>query len=160
VVDPGPIIEELNKAGVDYVIIGGIAATLHGCPEQTFDLDIIYAPTLENRARLLQALKSIGAEWDEPLTDALLQRQFVFSLNSKYGDLDVFTRIAGLNDYNLATAAAEVVTLEGRSVKVLNLSSLIATKEAAADPNPRKMAALDFLKELKRRGGQILNHKD
>lgn len=39
-VDPGRIIQELNQAEVEYVIIGGVAATLHGCPEQTYDLDM------------------------------------------------------------------------------------------------------------------------
>ena len=39
-VDPGAIVQQLNRAGVEYVIIGGVAATLHGCPEQTLDLDI------------------------------------------------------------------------------------------------------------------------
>ncbi|HEY6225608.1 MAG TPA: hypothetical protein VI282_00650 [Verrucomicrobiae bacterium] len=152
-VDPGAIVQQLNRAGVEYVIIGGVAATLHGCPEQTLDLDIIYAPTPANRSRLLTALEAIGAEWDRPLNDEILQHQTVFSLNTKHGDLDVFTRILGLDDYASAAAAADIVTLEDAPVKVLNLPVLIATKEAAADPNPRKRATLDFLKELRRRAG-------
>ena len=152
-VDPARIIEELNRAGVDYVVIGGVAATLHGCPEQTYDLDILYAGTPENRGKLLKALEGIGAQWERPLTEEILQRQPVFALNTKHGDLDIFTTVPGLAGYSEAAASADLLTMEGVSVKALNLSTLIAAKDAAADPNPRKQAALAFLKALQQRQG-------
>jgi hypothetical protein len=148
VVDPARIIEELNRAGVDYVVIGGVAATLHGCPEQTYDLDILYAATPENRSRLLNALQAMEAEWERPLTDEILQSQPVFALNTKHGDLDIFTSVPGLADYEEAAREAILLRMEGVSLKMLNLATLIATKDAAADPNPRKQSALAFLKEL------------
>jgi hypothetical protein len=148
VVDPALIIRELNRAGVDYVVIGGVAATLHGCPEQTYDLDILYGATPENRARLLEALAAIEAKWDRPLTDSILQRQPVFALNTKHGDLDIFTQVPGLDDYAAAAITAGTFKWEGLEVKALDLPSLILTKEAAADPNPRKQSALAFLKAL------------
>jgi hypothetical protein len=151
VVNPALIVKELNRAGVEYVVIGGVAATLHGCPEQTYDLDILYAGTKENRARLLSALEAIQAEWDRPLSDAVLQLQPVFALNTRHGDLDIFTQVPGLDSFDAVSAAARTLTLEGIPVRVLDLPSLIATKEAAADPNPRKQSALAFLKELQRK---------
>lgn len=151
-VDPGRIIEELNRAQVKYVVIGGVAATLHGCPEQTYDLDILYAATPENRSRLLNALNALQAEWDHPLTDAVLQRQPVFALNTKHGDLDIFTSVPGLDDYFSAPTA--VLEFGGIPVKVLELSALIRTKEAAADPNPRKQSALQYLKALQKQNHQ------
>ncbi|HEV2202647.1 MAG TPA: hypothetical protein VGR73_22745 [Bryobacteraceae bacterium] len=39
----------------EYVVIGGIAAVLHGVPRATFDLDIRIAATLENGRRVLEA---------------------------------------------------------------------------------------------------------
>jgi hypothetical protein len=59
--DPRKILQALNAYKVQYVIVGGVAATLHGYPEQTFDLEILYADTSANRARLLQALQAIEA---------------------------------------------------------------------------------------------------
>ncbi|MBI5822383.1 MAG: hypothetical protein HZA88_25680 [Verrucomicrobia bacterium] len=50
--DPRKIIKALNRHRVDYVVIGGFAATLHGCPEQTYDLDIFYADQPGNCRRL------------------------------------------------------------------------------------------------------------
>lgn len=149
-VNPGRILQELNRAGVEYVVIGGMAATLHGCPEQTYDLDILYASTRENRARLLEALYAIEAQWDVPLTEEILQRQPVFALNTKHGDLDIFTKVPGLEEYQKASAEAETLTLEGIPLKALNLQTLIATKDAARDSNPRKQSALAFLKELQK----------
>lgn len=150
-VDPARIVEELNRAGVEYVVIGGVAATLHGCPEQTYDLDILYADNPENRARLLKALAAIKAEWEMPLTEEVLRRQSVFALNTMYGDLDIFSSVLGLPEYEGAIDSARELEIEGAPVKVLSLAALIAAKEAAADPNPRKQAALAFLKELQKR---------
>lgn len=150
-VDPKRIIEELNRAGVDFIVIGGIAATLHGCPEQTYDLDILYAANRENRARLLLALGAIGAEWDRPLDDALLQRQPIFALNSRHGDLDIFTGVPGIDSYESAAASAVTLDLNGAPVRALDLTTLIAAKEAAGDPNPRKQSALTYLKALRER---------
>ena len=149
-VDPALILAELNRAGVDFVVIGGVAATLHGCPEQTYDLDILYAATEENRARLLKALDAIEAQWDRPLNDTLLQLQEVFALNTMHGDLDIFTRVPGIEDFACAVSDADVFQLQDQPVKVLNLHALIAAKEAAADPNPRKQSALAYLKALQR----------
>ena len=149
--DPANILEELNRAGVEYVVIGGIAATLHGCPEQTYDLDILYASSDENRVRLLNALKAIGAEWEAPLNASILQRQSVFSLNTKYGDLDIFTVAAGISDFDAAASKAEKFRWREIEAKVLDLNTLILSKETAGDPNPRKQAALAFLKEIRKR---------
>jgi hypothetical protein len=87
VFDPQKIIQILNQYEVEFLIIGGFAATLYGCPEQTYDLDILYSDTESNRHKLLASLDEIGAEWDCPLTNRILQQQPVFALNSKYGDL-------------------------------------------------------------------------
>ena len=150
-VDPALIIRALNRARVDYLVIGGVAATLHGCPEQTYDLDILYAATPENRSRLLTALREIEAEWDQPLTDDLLQRQSVFALNTKHGDLDIFTSVPGIENFSAAASTANICNLAGQEVKMLDLQTLILSKEAAADPNPRKQAALAYLKAIQRK---------
>jgi hypothetical protein len=151
VVNPARILEELNRARVDYVVIGGVAATLHGCPEQTYDLDIFYEASPENRARLLEALTAIGAQWEEPLSETTLQRQSVFSLNTNHGDLDIFTEVPGIKSYASVAATANVFEIEGAAAKALDLESLVAAKQAAEDPNPRKRAALAYLKEIQRR---------
>lgn len=149
--NPAFIISALNRANVDYVIIGGVAATLLGCPEQTYDLDILYDSTSENRTRLLTALSEIEAEWDRPLNEKILQSQSVFSLNTKHGDLDIFTSVPGIPDYAAADSRAVIYHWSGERAKALDLETLIAAKEAAADPNPRKQSVLAYLKAIQKR---------
>jgi hypothetical protein len=151
VFDPRKIIHALNHHGVEYVAIGGFAATLYGCPEQTFDLDILYADTATNRARLLSALADLEARWDEPLTEAVLQRQPMFALNTAFGDLDILSDVLGVGTYEQAASRVEYMNMGGEAVPILNLTALIAAKEAAADPNPRKRSALEYLKALQQR---------
>lgn len=150
--DPRQIVGALNRHHVEFVLIGGVAATLHGCAEQTFDLDILYGDTPANRERLLAALRELGAQWDEPLTEAVLQRQPMFALNTQHGDLDIFSVIPGLGGFAEAAPHIERMQLGQMAVPVLSLPTLIKTKEAAADPNPRKRAALEYLKALQQRG--------
>ncbi len=149
--DPRKIVEALNRHKVEYVTIGGFAATLYGCPEQTFDLDILYADTPANRCRLLAALAEIEAQWDEPLSDSVLQRQPVFALNTKFGDLDILSEVLGVGSYNHAMPHVQSMNLGSQTVAILDLPTLINTKEAAADPNPRKRSALEYLKALQQR---------
>ena len=149
--DPRKIIEALNRHQVEYITIGGFAATLYGCPEQTFDLDILYADSVANRQRLLAALAEIEARWDEPLTDSVLQRQPVFALNTKFGDLDILNEVLGVGTYQQAKPRIQSMRVGNEAVAILDLPTLIATKEAAADPNPRKCSALEYLKTLQQR---------
>jgi len=154
VFDPRKIIEALNRHKVEYITIGGFAATLYGCPEQTFDLDILYADTPANRQRLLAALTEINAQWDEPLSDAVLQRQPVFALNTKFGDLDILSEVLGVGAYEQAKPRIQSMTVGEEPIVILDLPTLISTKEAAADPNPRKRSALEYLKALQQRSEQ------
>jgi hypothetical protein len=146
--DPGKIIEILNRHEVRYLVIGGFAAVLHGCPEQTFDLDILYADTEENRHLLLLALKEMRAEWDQPLSEEILKSQPVFALNTQFGDLDIMTWIPGIETFDQALAATDTFQVGGVNLRALNLTTLIAAKEAAADPNPRKQSTLLYLKKM------------
>lgn len=54
------VFESLNEHDVRYLVIGGIAAVLHGVPRATFDLDLLIDATSENAQRLLDALAAAG----------------------------------------------------------------------------------------------------
>ena len=54
------VFESLNDHEVRYLVIGGIAAVLHGVPRATFDLDVLIDATPENARRLLEALARAG----------------------------------------------------------------------------------------------------
>ena len=52
------VFASLQQHNVKYVVIGGIAAVLHGVPRATFDLDILIEATSENAQQLLAALET------------------------------------------------------------------------------------------------------
>lgn len=72
----------LNDAGVDYMLIGGAAAELHGATRHTQDVDVLARRTAANRARIAQALNELGARLRaegrrrrrSPSTDTVLGR--------------------------------------------------------------------------------------
>lgn len=54
------VFKSLNDHEVRYIVIGGIAAIVHGVPRMTFDLDLLIDPTPHNAQRLLGALRQAG----------------------------------------------------------------------------------------------------
>ena len=54
------VFRSFREREVRYIVIGGIAAVLHGVPRATFDLDILIDPTPDNARRLLAALAGAG----------------------------------------------------------------------------------------------------
>jgi len=69
-------------------------------------------------------------------------------LNTRFGDLDIMSTVPGVESFHELQNNSVVFDLDGEPAPTLNLSALIATKEAAADPNPRKQSALAYLKKL------------
>ena len=50
------LLETLRSNGVDFVIVDGVAATLHGSARLTSDLDVVYGRSGGNVKRLVAAL--------------------------------------------------------------------------------------------------------
>jgi hypothetical protein len=94
--DPERILRQLNRAGVDYVLIGGFAVVIHGYERLTGDLDICYARTRENVTRLVDVLRSLRAwprEWPQGVPFILDAQTILngdsFTFNTEAGDLDL-----------------------------------------------------------------------
>ena len=62
------VFSSLQQHKVRYIVIGGIAAVLHGVPRATFDLDILIDADPENAKKLLDAL--LRSKWDRTMTTA------------------------------------------------------------------------------------------
>jgi len=60
--DPVPVLERFARAGVDFVVIGGIAGGVHGSAFGTYDIDLAYARDRENLERIVEVLRSIDAK--------------------------------------------------------------------------------------------------
>jgi hypothetical protein len=149
------ILRRLTARGVDFVVIGGIAAVLHGSAQATYDLDIAYATDSGNLAALGDLLISLHARLkgvDEPLAFApdarTLRRVDLLTLVTDEGELDVLARPAGSPGYESLRRNADRFDLDGFSVLVASIDDLIAMKRAAG--RSKDLAAVEELEAIDR----------
>jgi hypothetical protein len=117
---------------VKYVVIGGIAAILHGVPRATFDLDILIEATPDNAQRLLKALLDAGLD-TAALTspgDVLVNEITIFKDRVR---VDVQTSTPGLL-FAEAWSRRKTVTYQGQEFFILSKDDLVRSKRAAGRP--------------------------
>jgi hypothetical protein len=143
--DPIHILRTMNKGGVRYVLIGGLAAKAHGSPTLTVDIDICYARDAENLERLARVLGDLqavrrGAPEGLPFRadSRTLRAGDHFTLTTSHGDLDLLGTPAGVSGYDELAANTEAAELDdGLLVPVASLDDLIRMKRAAGRPKDR-----------------------
>ena len=155
------LLRALSDGGVRFVIIGGLAAQVHGSPSLTGDVDI--CPDLDgaNLHRLALALRALAATRRDlpdgvasPIDERALRAGDVFMLSTRHGDLDLLGHPEpGLDYARLGPGSLEVEIL-GVRVRVAGLDDLMAMKRAAA--RPKDLIELEILgavrEEIDRRG--------
>src|SRR5262249_6347018 len=107
------ILPRLVNYQVEFVIVGGVAATVHGSSYITDDLDICYARHQANREKLAACLKDLhphlrGAPIGLPfLWDAeTIRRGLNFTLSTDLGDVDLLGDVAGIGAYQQVAEGA------------------------------------------------------
>ncbi len=140
-VDLAQVIPPLVRANVDFILIGGMAAILHGSARVTFDVDVVYSRTHDNIERLSIALaphrpylrnapSGLPFAWDtKTIRDGLN-----FTLTTDLDDIDLRGDVAGGDTYNDLLSHSFEVKAFGVRFKCLNLPTLIRIKEAAGRP--------------------------
>lgn len=151
------IFAALQRHGVDYVTIGGIAANAHGSRRLTLDVDIVPAPEERNYARLADALAELGAPATAVDSDFRqlgpgdsfdLARAKILKLPTRAGDLDVLDGAPGAPPYGNLRERAIEVEVRGTVIKIASLDDLIAMKRASGRPQDlRDIAELTDLEE-------------
>jgi len=138
---PTALLGTLVDAGIDFVVIGGVAIVVQANPRFTRDLDICYAtdtPNLERLGALLVSLEARlrGVDEDLPFVpDALtLRRTQMLTLTTREGDLDLLVDPPGSPSYPVLRRRADVVELGGALVRIASVEDLIGMKRAAGRP--------------------------
>jgi hypothetical protein len=154
------LLEQLAAAGVDYIVIGGVAVGFHGYVRATKDLDVVPAPSRQNLERLAGLLRSLNAELDgaadfdagelpDPLDPQTLAQGGNWVLQTRLGRFDLMQWQGERELWEMLSPAAVEVDLDGVSVKVAGYEDLVALKEQAGRPGD-----LEDLERLRQARGE------
>ena len=144
------ILSALVARDIRFVLVGGVAATIHGSARFTNDLDICYDTAPDNVDRLVAIL----TEWQaslrgvEPGLPFILDRRTfrttpLLTLTSTMGAIDLLDHVPGVGDYANAIEGSETVRIGATEFRALTLEALIASKKAV-----RRKKDLEHLIEL------------
>ncbi len=143
---PEQTLAVLAEHGVDYVLIGGLAAAIHGSDMVTTDLDITPARGTANLSRLSDALRALhaGIRPDAvpdglpfPNDAASLAKADTWNLMTDFGDLDIAFIPAGTRGFADLRRRAVVIEVVGTTTTVASLADIVRAKEAADRPKDR-----------------------
>ena len=127
----------LVKRKIRFVLVGGVAAAVHGSARFTNDLDICYDTASDNVDRLVALLRVWNAylRGVEPGLPFILDaRTFrttpLLTLTTDMGAIDLHDQVPGVGDYRAAFVNSETVRLGKVEFRSLTLEALIASKQA------------------------------
>jgi predicted nucleotidyltransferase len=140
----------LADGGVRFIVVGGVAVTLHGYVRLTEDVDILIERTPENVDRLLQTLAGYGEGFARELApEDFSDEEGAIRIveESEMSQIDIFTRMSGLL-YGDIASDAETLALQGRSILFASKASLLRLKGSSVrEKDQLDVAALQRLIE-------------
>jgi predicted nucleotidyltransferase len=153
------ILRTLAEHGVEFIVVGGVSAVLHGAIVNTADVDVVHRRTPDNLERLLKALDAMDAYYRLQASRRLKPNASHLAspghqlLTTSDGHLDVLGTIGESLSYeDLLESTEELPIGDGFRVRVLNLDRLILVKqEAGRDKDLVVLPILRRLLEEKRR---------
>lgn len=154
VFDPEQIISVFDRHQVHYVIVGAVAARLHGSPLLTEDLDVTPRLSFDNLERLAEALTELDARLAAPgaqegLKIPLDARTFtspIMKFLTRAGEVDIVLETLQAGGYEQLIERAATYEVFGMRIQVASLDDIITSKQASNRPKDR--AHLELLREL------------
>jgi predicted nucleotidyltransferase len=152
----------LRAGGVQFILVGGVAATAHGSARHTEDLDVLYDRDPANVARLVAALAphspylrgappGLPFRWDVET----IRHGLNFTLTTSFGSLDLLGEIAGGGFYRDLLPESMEISIFGVTCRCIDLPALIRVKRAAGRPKDLEaIAELEALREERDRQQQ------
>jgi hypothetical protein len=139
--DLAGLLGALTGSGVEFIIVGGAAATAHGGSRLTLDLDIVYRRTPASISRLVKALAPHGPYlrgappglpfyWDE----RTIENGLNFTLTTALGPIDILGEITGGGRYEDLLPHSVSLVVFGIRCSCLGLRRLIEVKRAVGRP--------------------------
>jgi len=144
-------VELLNKHGVEYILVGGVAVNLHGYRRATGDMDIWVKPTPANHKRLIKVHLGYRMPMGEmaELDNFLNTEKYdVFQFGGGLYRIDVLTACKGL-DFDEAYRSASERTFGDLRVRLVDIDDLIEAKRYAG-----RFKDLEDIKQLHKLKGK------
>jgi hypothetical protein len=152
------LLRALSEGGVEFILVGGVAATVHGSSRLTVDVDVAYARDRGNVERLVLALTpyhpylrgappGLPFRWDA----ATILRGLNFTLTTDVGDLDLLGEVTGGGGYEALLPHSLSIRVFGVECRCLTLGRLIEVKRAAGRPKDfEAIAELEAIRDRRR----------
>ena len=137
-IDIKKAITSLASNDVEFVIIGGVALSIHSAAYVTYDIDICYSRKRDNLERIAEVLgpfhprlrgfpKELPFVWDA----STILNGTNFTLETSLGDFDMLEEVSGIGAFEDVLAWSEKWNIYGYDVQVLSINGLISAKEMA-----------------------------
>ncbi len=154
------ILKVLSKHKVEFIIVGGVCAVLHGAPVSTFDLDLVHSRSPANLTRLTAALGELKAYYRGRATQRIKPESGHLSgpghqlLMTKSGPLDLLGTIGKGHDYAALIEHTVEQEIGDLRLRLLNLDALIRIKkETITDKDKAIIPILERTLEEKAKKG-------
>ena len=144
VADLSALLEGLTKAGIDFIVVGGLAAVAQGAPITTMDMDIVLRQSNDNIEKLLAFLRNVEAIHRRPDDKILEPKKHDLSgrghalFATRFGPLDVLAVIEEGRGYDDLLPDTIEIEFRGQKVRMLSLKTLVELKESSRDPRDRQ----------------------
>jgi len=137
----------LNRERVQYVLIGGAAANLHGVIRPTRDIDVLLEPTVDNASRALQALRALAFGVAREL-DPERVATTPFTIVGDVPRVDLLTVACGVT-YADAISTCIPIRVEGVLVPLADIDTLIRARRTGRARDEGDIEELERLRELR-----------
>src|ERR1044071_8057720 len=131
--DLAALVQALCSASVEFIIVGGAAAVLHGAPVTTLDLDIVHRRSESNVRRLAELLVKLDAKFRGRSTDLrptveMLAGAGRLNLSTTLGPLDPLGALHDGRGYVELLPHTQILRDGSTEIRLLDLDTLIAVK--------------------------------
>ena len=138
--DFSDLLRAFSNAGVEYLVVGAHALSVHDRARATKDLDVWIRPTRENAGRAWEALARFGAPLDRLTIDDLTDPDTVFQIGVPPVRIDVLTSISGVG-FDEAWPNRVIVDRDGMRVPFIGVHDFLRNKDATGREQDRADAA-------------------
>ncbi len=124
-------IEALNKAEVEYILVGGYAVIFHGYNRTTGDLDIWVNPSPDNYQRLKKAFAHFGMSLFDMTEEKFMKTDNydVFTFGRPPVCIEILTAVKGL-EFGSAYKNSSLQNFDDVSVRMIDIRDLILAKKS------------------------------